>query len=271
MARTSRTPKRDAPSPRRDGERRSRSRGGAHAHDLLSRPRAAASSVSSVPGSARRPVRARNTSSSDGSRTARGRRLDADARRAPARRRSARACRRSRSGAARGRSRTTAPQLEPVEDARRPLRPRRRPARSAPRTVPPRRRFSSAAVPSARTRAVVDHHDPVRQEVGLLEVLGGEQDGGAVGHQPADGVPEVAAARPGRGRSSARRGTARAGGGRGRPPGRGAAACRRSRCGPGGPPASESPNAPAARPPAGRSRGAAGGSGLRSGAGSRGR
>ena len=77
--------------------------------------------------------------------------------------------------------------------------------------------------------AVVDHHDVAGQAVGLLEVLGGEQHGGALGHQSLDDPPQVLAAlgvepggrlveeedrRPGR---------------PGRRPGRAGAACRPSR------------------------------------------
>ena len=39
--------------------------------------------------------------------------------------------------------------------------------------------------------AVVDDHDVRRQVVGLVEVLGGEQDVGAPAHQPLDGLPQV--------------------------------------------------------------------------------
>ena len=42
--------------------------------------------------------------------------------------------------------------------------------------------------------AVVEHDDVVGQLVGLLEVLRGEDDGGAVAHQVAEDVPQVAAA-----------------------------------------------------------------------------
>ena len=38
---------------------------------------------------------------------------------------------------------------------------------------------------------VVDHHDPVGQLVGLVEVLSREQERGAVGHQPADHLPHA--------------------------------------------------------------------------------
>jgi hypothetical protein len=41
---------------------------------------------------------------------------------------------------------------------------------------------------------VVDYRDPVREPVGLLEVLGGEEDGDAGVAQAGDGVPDVAAA-----------------------------------------------------------------------------
>ena len=40
-------------------------------------------------------------------------------------------------------------------------------------------------------RAVVDDHDVGRELVGLLEVLGGEEDGGALVHQVAEVGPEV--------------------------------------------------------------------------------
>jgi hypothetical protein len=40
--------------------------------------------------------------------------------------------------------------------------------------------------------AGVDDGDPVGQLIGLIEILGGEQDGGAAGDQGADGVPHLA-------------------------------------------------------------------------------
>ena len=42
--------------------------------------------------------------------------------------------------------------------------------------------------------ALVEHRDPVGELVGLLQVLGGEEDGGAVGHQLADDPPHRAPA-----------------------------------------------------------------------------
>ena len=58
-------------------------------------------------------------------------------------------------------------------------------------TSPPTLAFSSSDVPSAMTSAVVDDHDPVGQLVGLLQVLGGEQHRGALGHQLPDDLPQV--------------------------------------------------------------------------------
>ena len=56
--------------------------------------------------------------------------------------------------------------------------------------------------------AVVEHDDVVGEAVGLLEVLGREHSVVAVADELAQQLPEVVAARAGRGRSSARRGTA---------------------------------------------------------------
>jgi len=42
--------------------------------------------------------------------------------------------------------------------------------------------------------AVVEHRDPGGELIGFVEVLGGEEDGDAVGHQSADDVPHRAAA-----------------------------------------------------------------------------
>ena len=57
-------------------------------------------------------------------------------------------------------------------------------------------RLSSSAVPSAISRAVVEHRDPVGELVGLLEVLRGQEDRDAVGDEVADDLPHrVAAAR----------------------------------------------------------------------------
>ena len=62
--------------------------------------------------------------------------------------------------------------------------------------------------------AVVDHHHPLGQRVGLLEVVGGEHDGGAAARRAAGGpAPGGWPGSAGRGRWTARRGTAaRAGG-----------------------------------------------------------
>ena len=57
-------------------------------------------------------------------------------------------------------------------------------------TVAPSRAFSSAAVPSAITDAVVDDDDAIGEPVGLLEVLRGEEHGGAVGDEVLDHAPE---------------------------------------------------------------------------------
>ncbi len=45
-----------------------------------------------------------------------------------------------------------------------------------------------------RDGAAVEHRDPVGEPVGLLQVLGGEEDGDPVGDQAADDVPQAAAA-----------------------------------------------------------------------------
>ena len=74
--------------------------------------------------------------------------------------------------------------------------------------------------------AVVDDRDAVRQPVGLVEVLGGEEDGRAVGDERLDRLPQVERGCAGRARSSARRGRAPAGARRARRRGRAAAACR---------------------------------------------
>ena len=60
-------------------------------------------------------------------------------------------------------------------------------------TEVPRLAFSSAGVPSAMTRPW-STTTMSGQAVGLLEVLGGEQHGGALGHQVLDDAPQVLAA-----------------------------------------------------------------------------
>ena len=77
--------------------------------------------------------------------------------------------------------------------------------------------------------SVVDHRDPVGELVGLLEVLGRQQQRGAVGLELADELPDVHARAAGRARSSARPGTAPAGARPGWPRRPAAAACRPSR------------------------------------------
>ena len=116
--------------------------------------------------------------------------------------------------------------------ARARARPRRGRAgrRTAARTWPPgMRRLSSSGGALGDHPAVVEHRDPVGQLVGLLQVLGGQEDGDAAGHQVPDDLPHVAAAarvQPG-GRlveedhlAGCRPGSS---------PGRAGAACRRSR------------------------------------------
>ena len=55
-------------------------------------------------------------------------------------------------------------------------------------------RAQGSAVPSATSRAVVEHRDPVGEAVRLLQVLRGEEDGHAVGHEVADDLPHRAPA-----------------------------------------------------------------------------
>ena len=94
--------------------------------------------------------------------------------------------------------------------------------------APPTWRFSGPGVASGDDPAVVDHHDVVREAVGLLEVLGGQQDGRP--RPPASRArPTARCGRAGPARWSARRGTAPRAGRRASRPGRGGGACRRSR------------------------------------------
>ena len=95
--------------------------------------------------------------------------------------------------------------------------------------------------------AVVDHDDLVGEPVGLVEVLGRQQHGGALRDAALDRLPQAQAGCGGPGRSSARRGTAPAGGRRARRPGRAAGACRRSRSSPGAWPPPPGRSARAAR------------------------
>ena len=82
---------------------------------------------------------------------------------------------------------------------------------------------------------VVDDPDPVGEDVGLLQVLRGQEDGHAVLlREPADLAARARSGSADRGRSSARRGRASAGGGRARARGRGGASSRPSTCARGG-------------------------------------
>ena len=84
--------------------------------------------------------------------------------------------------------------------------------------------------------AVVDDADAVGERVGLLEVLGGEEDRHAqLVVEPAHLVPARVPGSPGRARWSVRRGTGCRGCGRGRRRGRGGASSLPSRCRCGGP------------------------------------
>ena len=117
---------------------------------------------------------------------------------------------------------------------------RRRPGRAAPGRRGRPRRSAGRSPPSALGGralgddvAVVDDPDPVGEDVRLLEVLRGQEDGDALLlREPADLLPRARCGSAGRGRSSARRGRGSADGGRARAPGRGAASSRPSRCGP---------------------------------------
>ena len=94
---------------------------------------------------------------------------------------------------------------------------------------PPTWSLSSSEVPSRDHDPVVDHRDPVGEPIGLVEVLGGQQHGGARGDAVLDRLPQARSGCGGRARWSARRGTAPAAG----PPaprrGRVGGACRPSR------------------------------------------
>ena len=77
--------------------------------------------------------------------------------------------------------------------------------------------------------AVVEHRDPVGELVGLVEVLGGEEDRHAVGDELADDCPTSCGGCAGRARWSARRGRSPAACRPASSPGRGGGASRRSR------------------------------------------
>ena len=57
-------------------------------------------------------------------------------------------------------------------------------------TLPPTVRFSSVRSASGGDAAVVEHEDVVGESVGLLQVLGGQHDGRAIGGEPVDDGPE---------------------------------------------------------------------------------
>ena len=80
--------------------------------------------------------------------------------------------------------------------------------RGPPSVWPPVLAFSSAGVPLRHHQAVVDDHDLVGQLVGLVQVLGGQQHGGAVGHHAAGWSPRPGCGPAGPARWSARPGTA---------------------------------------------------------------
>jgi len=58
---------------------------------------------------------------------------------------------------------------------------------------PPIRALRSAGVPDSATHAAVDDHDPVGEDVGLLQVLRGQQHGRAARHDVADRLPDLVA------------------------------------------------------------------------------
>ena len=93
---------------------------------------------------------------------------------------------------------------------------------------PPTSRLSAAGVAAGDDPAVVDHDDVVGEALGLVEVLGGEQQRGAVGRRGCRARPTARCGHGGRGRSWARRGRAPRGRPRAWRRGRGAGACRRS-------------------------------------------
>ena len=99
---------------------------------------------------------------------------------------------------------------------------------------PPTRSLSSSERALGDQGAVVDDRDPVGQAVGLVEVLGGQQHGACPGRRAPRSPPRGRSGCAGRGRSSARRGTAPAGGRPAPRRGRGGGACRRSRSSPAG-------------------------------------
>ena len=118
-------------------------------------------------------------------------------------------------------------------------RSRRRAASSKSATVTctrrsPTRRLSSAGVPVGDGPPAAQDDDLVGEAVGLLEVLRGEDQRGAVVDQAGDRLPHVGPRRRGPGRWSARRGRRPAGSASGTRRGPAGGACRRCRCRPGG-------------------------------------
>ena len=107
--------------------------------------------------------------------------------------------------------------------------------RASPRAARRRTRpFSSSERALGDHAAVVDHRDAVGEPVGLVEVLRGEQHGGARRPRAPRSSPRAGAGCAGRARWWARRGTAPAGARPARRRGRGGGACRRSRSSRGG-------------------------------------
>ena len=169
------------------------------------------------------------------------------------------------------RARTSSSGSRRSNSARGALRARRRRGASTCTRRSPTRAFSSAGVPAATVRPSAQHDDLVGEPVGLLEVLGGEHERGAVGDQALDRAPHLGPAARGRARSSARRGRRPAAARPGRPRGRAGGACRRSRCRPGGRRRGRSRSGRAARRRARPRRPWRASAGARAGAGSRAR
>ena len=177
------------------------------------------------PRSGRVPVRARKTSSRSGVCTVRPST-------STARRRAGRAASRSdRDAAVAGH-----PQRQRVVVARGRAERARRAASSSRGVGEPQPDVAAGDEPLELVRralgdepAVVEHGDPVGELVGLLQVLGGEEDRDAAGDELADDLPHACGGCAGRGRWSARRGRSAAGRRPASSPGRAGAACRRSR------------------------------------------
>ena len=99
-------------------------------------------------------------------------------------------------------------------------------ARRTLSTLPPISALSSAAVPCGGDAAAVDDGDLLREAVGLIQVLRGEQDRGPVAAQLVDERARAPGANAGRAPSWARRAGSPAGRRSARPPGRAGGACR---------------------------------------------